>query len=75
METKEEILLPDEFEINEYRSVTFREGGEILDYCKDCTEKTSCGMNKNLRDSMGNDYAYWTESFLMIDIKSSTSFL
>tara|TARA_Y100000310_G_C20428669_1_gene690304 strand:+ start:444 stop:830 length:387 start_codon:yes stop_codon:yes gene_type:complete len=65
---EKEINLPDEFEVNRFHNPTFRDGGEILDYCKSCMKKPGCEMNQNLRHAMGNDYYYWPSSFVSVRI-------
>jgi hypothetical protein len=74
MKTKTKISLPEGFEETELPSVTFEMGDKILDYCRSCTKKPNCKMNQTLRYAMGEDFPYWSERFIAVDVPTPHKF-
>jgi len=68
MKTKAKISLPEGFEETELPYVTFESGDEILGYCRSCTKKPDCDMNQILRQAMGDNFPYWSERFIAVDV-------
>jgi len=41
------------------------EGSQVqVDYCRNCSLASSCGIYKELNMAMGEDYPFWSEHFL-----------
>lgn len=50
---------------------TFEEGERLLwDYCSKCRLKKDCEINKELRHAMGENFPYFHEEFVRLELKS-----
>jgi hypothetical protein len=62
-----QLKLPEKFELAEIPYVRIEDGIEILsNYCSCCLKKDGCGINRNLRHAMGENFPFWPDEFILI---------
>lgn len=62
------LKLPKGFERAELDFATYRDTSGILGYCNLCRQEKSCSMNAQLREALGEDYPYWSNRFVVVDV-------
>jgi hypothetical protein len=60
--------LPEGFKRIEQPSVSFDDGDQVLEYCLSCLKKPKCIMNQTLSNAMGDNFPYWSRSFVHVEI-------
>jgi len=70
MGTTKRLKLPEEFKIDKYWSgPRFEDGDEILgEYCNSCSKKPKCSTNQTLRSAMGDNFPFWSEDFVAVEV-------